>query len=92
MSDLIDRQALLKTLNENKIEFNSDVNYFIMHAPTIKTISVEEAIEEYNKRLCDSIAKAVFSIRSFSKEDLKQANELSNEFNSLLKKYEGGKP
>ena len=34
MSDLIDRQALLKTLNENKIEFDSDVNYFIMHAPS----------------------------------------------------------
>lgn len=34
MSDLIDRQALLKTLNENKIEFDSDINYFIMHAPS----------------------------------------------------------
>lgn len=34
MSDLIDRQALLKTLNENDVEFNADVNYFIMHAPS----------------------------------------------------------
>lgn len=35
MSDLIDRQVLLKTLNENKIEFNSDINYFIMSAPSV---------------------------------------------------------
>lgn len=35
MDDLISRQALLKTLNENKIEFNSDINYFIMNAPSV---------------------------------------------------------
>ena len=75
MGDLIDRQALLQTLNENKIEFNSDVNYFIMHAPTIKTISVEEAVQEYNKRLCESIAKAVFCIRRYDKDDSEGENK-----------------
>lgn len=50
MSDLIDRQALLKTLNENKIEFNSDVNYFIMHAPSVNQwIPCSERLPEEDK-------------------------------------------
>lgn len=32
---LIDADALIKTLNEEKIKFNADVNYFILNAPTI---------------------------------------------------------
>ena len=44
MSDLIDRQALLKTLNENKIEFNSDINYFILSAPTVQPAPCEDAV------------------------------------------------
>lgn len=73
--ELIDRQALLQTLKENHVEFNYDVNYFILSAPTIKTISLEEAIEEYNKRLCDSIAKAVFCIRRYDKNDSEGENK-----------------
>lgn len=75
MSDLIDRQALLQTLKENHVEFNYDVNYFIMSAPTIKTISMEDVLEEYNKRLCDSIAKALFSIRSYDKHQSEGENK-----------------
>ena len=33
---LIDADALLKKLNDEKIPYNSDVNYFILHAPTIE--------------------------------------------------------
>lgn len=32
---LIDADALIKTLNSEKIPFNDDVNYFILNAPTI---------------------------------------------------------
>lgn len=32
---LIDADALIKTLNEEKIKFNADVNYFILNDPTI---------------------------------------------------------
>lgn len=35
MARLIDADALIKTLNEEKIKFNADVNYFILNAPTI---------------------------------------------------------
>lgn len=33
---LIDADALIKTLNEEKIKFNADVNYFILNAPIIE--------------------------------------------------------
>lgn len=32
---LIDADALINTLNKEKIEFNEDINYFILYAPTI---------------------------------------------------------
>ena len=32
---LIDADALINTLNKEKIEFNADINYFILNAPTI---------------------------------------------------------
>ena len=32
---LIDADALIKTINEEKIKFNADVNYTILNAPTI---------------------------------------------------------
>lgn len=32
---LIDADALIETLNNNKIPYNNDVNYFLMNAPTI---------------------------------------------------------
>lgn len=32
---LIDADALINMLNKEKIEFNEDINYFILHAPTI---------------------------------------------------------
>ena len=32
---LIDADALINTLNEGKIKFNADVNYFILNAPTV---------------------------------------------------------
>lgn len=31
---MIDADALLETLNKEKIPYNADVNYFIMNAPT----------------------------------------------------------
>jgi len=34
MSRYIDADLLLSTLNENKIPYDSDINYFICHAPT----------------------------------------------------------
>ena len=46
-----------------------DIREEIDLAPTIKTLSLEEVIEEYNKRLCDSITKAVCSIRKYDKEE-----------------------
>ena len=33
---LIDADALLKILNKEKIPYDSDVNYYIMHAPPIE--------------------------------------------------------
>lgn len=35
MMRLIDADALINTLNKEKIEFNADINYFILNAPTI---------------------------------------------------------
>lgn len=35
---LIDADALLEILNKEKIPYDSDVNYFIMHAPTVDPI------------------------------------------------------
>lgn len=32
---LIDADALINTLNEEKIKFNADINYIILNAPTI---------------------------------------------------------
>ena len=34
MARYIDADLLLSTLNENKIPYDSDINYFICHAPT----------------------------------------------------------
>lgn len=73
MSDLIDRQAALDALEwtwAGKAAIDA-----IKELPAIKTISLEEAIEEYNKGLCDAIAKAVFSIRSYDKDDSKGENK-----------------
>lgn len=38
---LIDADALIKTLNEEKIKFNADVNYFILNAPTVEAEPVK---------------------------------------------------
>lgn len=35
---LIDADALLKKLNEERIQYNADINYFITNAPTIDAI------------------------------------------------------
>lgn len=40
MSRYIDANALIKTLNEEKIKYNADVNYFIMNAPTVDAVPV----------------------------------------------------
>lgn len=40
MSEYIDRQALLQILNENKIPYNADVNYFITNAPAVDIVEV----------------------------------------------------
>ena len=37
---LIDANALIKTLNEEKIKYDADVNYFIMNAPTVDAVPV----------------------------------------------------
>lgn len=40
MAEYIDRQALLQILNENKIPYNADVNYFITNAPVVNVVEV----------------------------------------------------
>lgn len=37
---LIDADALINTLNKEKIEFNEDINYFILYAPTIDAVPI----------------------------------------------------
>ena len=37
---LIDADALLKTLNDEGVPFNVDVNYFVMNAPTVDAVQV----------------------------------------------------
>ncbi len=37
---LIDADALINTLNKEKIQFNAAVNYFILNAPTIDAVQV----------------------------------------------------
>ena len=46
MAEYIDRKALISTLNENKIPFNADINYFITNAPTA---DVTEVVHGYWK-------------------------------------------
>lgn len=36
MARLIDADALINTLNEEKIKFNADVNYIVLNVPTIE--------------------------------------------------------
>lgn len=40
MARYIDADLLLSTLNENKIPYDSDINYFICHAPTAAVVEV----------------------------------------------------
>lgn len=35
---LIDADALLKKLNEERIQYNADINYFITNAPTVDAV------------------------------------------------------
>ena len=79
---LIDADALRASMYHEAFEKDTDfqkwdsgcwIRYKLFedvldNAPTIKTISLKEAIEEYYKRQCDAIAKAVFSIRSYDKQ------------------------
>ena len=37
---LIDADALINTLNEGKINFNADINYIILNAPTVEAENV----------------------------------------------------
>lgn len=37
---LIDADALINTLNKEKIKFNADINYIILNAPTIDAVQV----------------------------------------------------
>ena len=51
MSRYIDADALLAKLNQEGIPFNADVNYFIMHAPSVNTwISCEEQLPESEEK------------------------------------------
>ena len=56
---LIDADALIKTLNEEKIKFNADVNYFILNAPTI-----DAELVRYSK--WDAVDEDDFHYRCFS--------------------------
>lgn len=38
---LIDVDALINTLNDNEVKYDSDVNYFLMYAPTVIPASEE---------------------------------------------------
>ena len=49
MSEYIDRQTLLQTLNENKIPYDADVNYFITNTPTTDVIEVAKVAEMLNE-------------------------------------------
>lgn len=56
MARLIDVDALLKKLNEEKITFDADVNYFIMNAPTVDAASAKrgrwiKVEDDYNNHL-----------------------------------------
>ena len=42
MAKYINRQTLLQTLNENKIPYNADVNYFITNAPVIEVVRCKD--------------------------------------------------
>ena len=44
---LIDADALINTLNKEKIEFNADINYFILNAPTIDAEPVRHGHWEF---------------------------------------------
>lgn len=37
---LIDADALINTLNEGKINFNADINYIILNAPTVDAVPI----------------------------------------------------
>ena len=47
MMRLIDADALINTLNKEKIEFNADINYFILNAPTIDAEPVRHGHWEF---------------------------------------------
>lgn len=40
MAEYINKQVLLQPLNENKIPYNADVNYFITNAPPADVVEV----------------------------------------------------
>ena len=40
MARYIDADALLETLNKEEIPYDADINYFIMHAPTVDAVEV----------------------------------------------------
>lgn len=40
MAEYINRQVLLQTLNESKIPYNVDINYFITNAPVVDVVEV----------------------------------------------------
>lgn len=51
---LIDADALIKTLNEEKIKFNADVNYFILNAPTVYAEPIVRCKDcKYYESKCD---------------------------------------
>ena len=53
MGDLISRKSLLDELNKNKIPYNSDVNYYIMHAETAYDVNkVLKELRESAITLC----------------------------------------
>jgi hypothetical protein len=55
MAEYINRQVLLQTLNENKIPYNADVNYFITNAPIADVVEVirckncQHYVKEYHR-------------------------------------------
>ena len=88
MSRYIDADRLLSVLNENKIPYNSDINYFICHAPTADVTSKDKAdswaIGRYNRYL--DLTKLYEYFRSKKITELKfYDNDIVHEFKMVVR-------
>ena len=99
MEEYINKNDILKTL-ANLLESDAEDDYqfgwndaiirtinAIKELTSIKPVGFEEVIQEYNKRVCNAIAKQILSIKSFS-DDNKEQKELNDTFSNLLRNTE----